>query len=287
MTRAAVRKAEAAADAVLAWLDRQSIATVGAPDTAAGLPSTTSVVMPEARGADLIPADQAGQEAPDDALAGPIVRTAPLPRDSAEKDAAARAAAMAAVHTDWLFHHLDVSGPADDLRMFQAAACGAGSIPWHFDFDRMQEDLFLLLVAPSEPQQRTLSAAGARILAEDLRLAVARRHEIAVARVGVSQACPFDLHALLPAPPDILRLGPDHPDALAWLWTHWGTTQALRHVAVRQTAPDGARGSLAAGEARLRLSFWSADWTPWRALRQLRECWPLLRFEARPSYDAT
>ena len=285
MTRAAARSAEAAADTVLTWLDRQSIATVGTPDAAAGLPSTTSVIMPAARGVDPMLADQAGQETPDDALVGPIVRTAPPSRDNAEKDAAGRAAAMAPVHTDWLFHHLDVSGPADDLLMFQAAACGAGSIPWHLDLDRMQEDLFLLLVAPPEPQQRTLSIAGARVLAEDLRVAVARRHEIALARVGISQVCPFDLHALLPVPTDILRLGPDHPEAFAWLWTLWGTTQALRHVAVQQTPADGTRGSPAAGEARLRLSFWSADWTPWRALMQLREHWPRLRFEARPSYD--
>jgi len=88
-------------------------------------------------------------------------------------------------------------------------------------------------------------------------------------------------------PVDTLRLGPSHPDALAWLWAHWGTTQALRHVAapVRRQAAQGC--ILAYGEARLHLSFWSADWTPWRALAQLRARWPLLRFEARPSYDGS
>ena len=34
-----------------------------------------------------------------------------------------------------------------------------------------------------------------------------------------------------------------------------------------------------------RLSFWSADWTPWRALATLGGRWPQLRFEARPRYN--
>jgi hypothetical protein len=33
------------------------------------------------------------------------------------------------------------------------------------------------------------------------------------------------------------------------------------------------------------LTFWSADWTPWRALAQVAGRWPTLRFETRPSYD--
>jgi hypothetical protein len=126
---------------------------------------------------------------------------------------------MAPAHTDWLFHHLKIIGPADVLRSFQQAACGAGVIPWHLDLDRLQEDVFLLLAAPPQPQARMLGATGARILAEELRARVARWHEIAVARVGSSLACPFDLHALLPVPSEILRLGPDHPQALLWLWT--------------------------------------------------------------------
>jgi hypothetical protein len=44
-----------------------------------------------------------------------------------------------------------------------------------------------------------------------------------IARVGHSQACPFDQHALVPVLDAILRRGPDGQDALDWLWTHWGT----------------------------------------------------------------
>jgi hypothetical protein len=36
---------------------------------------------------------------------------------------------------------------------------------------------------------------------------------------------------------------------------------------------------------RLRLGFWSADWTPWPAIARLRRDWPALRFDAMPRYD--
>jgi hypothetical protein len=107
----------------------------------------------------------------------------------------------------------------------------AGVIPWHLDLDGIEEDCFYLLVSPPASQRRTLSLAGARIVAGQLRDAVGRRHDLAVARVGRSRACPFDLHALVPVPSVLLRLGPDDAASLAWLWEHWGTTQALRHVA--------------------------------------------------------
>ena len=167
-------------------------------------------------------------------------------------------------HTDWLHHRLVVTGPAATLADFQVAASGAGIIPWALDRDRMEEDLFHLLVAPPAPQRRRLSLAGARVLARQLGEAAEARHAVAAARAGHSKACPFDLYALLPVPPDILLLGPDHPDSDAWLWAHWGTTQALRH-AVREPALP-RRQPLPPGTASLRLSFWSADWTPWQAL---------------------
>jgi hypothetical protein len=33
------------------------------------------------------------------------------------------------------------------------------------------------------------------------------------------------------------------------------------------------------------VGFWSADWTPWRAIQQLRARWPALQIEVRPIYD--
>jgi hypothetical protein len=185
-------------------------------------------------------------------------------------------------HTDWLHHHLDVTGPAGVLADFQVAAAGAGTIPWPFDRNRLAEDLFHLLVAPPAPQRRRLSLAGARVLARQLCDAAERRHEAAVARVGHSRICPFDLHALVPVPSDILSRGPDHPDSLAWLWAQWGTTEALRRVVLEPALV--LRNPLPAGTATLRLSFWSADWTPWPALAVAAARWPALRFAVAPTY---
>jgi hypothetical protein len=200
-----------------------------------------------------------------------------------------RGSALRLNQTDWLHHRLLITGSAADLVRLRAAAGGAGTVPWHLDFDRMEEDLFHLLVAPSARAgalgARSLSLAGARILAGQLRAAAARRHALAIARVGHREVCPFDLHALVPVPDAILRRGPDDPDALDWLWTHWGTTQTLRHVVEDEAAVGATRRPAAAGKGVWGLTFWSADWTPWRALAQVAGRWPTLRFETRPIYD--
>ena len=109
--------------------------------------------------------------------------------------------------TDWLHHRLTVGGPAETVAAFAASAQGAGTIPWSLDAARVEEDLFHRLIAPPAPQRRSLSLEGARALARQLTEASVARHEAALARVGISRACAFDLHALLPVPPDILRLG--------------------------------------------------------------------------------
>jgi hypothetical protein len=111
---------------------------------------------------------------------------------------------------------------------------------------------------------------------------------VAVARVGHSRACPFDLHALVPVPAAILQRGPDHPDAIGWLWQHWGTTQALRHVApdTASLKGDGFQQPAEKDLLLLRLRFWSADWTPWRALQRIQADSPALRFDIRLDYGA-
>ena len=120
-----------------------------------------------------------------------------------------------------------------------------------------------------------------RILAGQLREAVEHRHRLALSPVGRSRVCSLDLHALLPVPDAVLHLGPDHPDAMGWLWRHWGTIEALRRVGEVGTEVPPAEEA----EAIWRLSFRSADWTQWRALATLAMHWPQLRLEIRPHYD--
>jgi hypothetical protein len=258
VTRSAATRATKAADALLTWLDSQ-------PQSSQRLPEGPPAVA--AAAATDMPTVQARHRKEVDAG---------MPRHLA--------------HTDWLHHRLVVSGPAVDVATFRTAAVGAGTIPWHLDLDRLEEDWFHLLVSPPAPQQRTLSVAGARVLAGQLRAAVSRRHALAVARVGQSQACPLDLHALVPVPQAVLRLGPDDPESRDWLWAQWGTTQALRHV-VAQSRQDGqlqdpeSNGIAASGDnTAFHLTFWSADWTPWRAFKHIAARWPALCFDVRPTY---
>ena len=74
---------------------------------------------------------------------------------------------MRLAHTDWLHHRLAIIGAAEQLAAFRRAAAGAGIIPWQLDLGRMEEDVFHLLAAPPLSQPRTLSVAGARVLAEE------------------------------------------------------------------------------------------------------------------------
>jgi hypothetical protein len=299
--RAVVRRTADAADELLLWLNSQrrnspassGDAGVSAPlDAVAAIAGTGPIDIPPT--CDRLAASDAGGPVP---VRPPPALGPPLGAEHAAVDETSAAWRLA--HTDWLHHRLTVSGPADTISGFRAAASGTGIIPWRLDFDRMAEDFFLLLATPPPPQQRTLSLQGARVLAGQLCTAVANRQTAARALAergrtwqdarstgdaGLTPAKlrPLDLHALVPIPDDILHLGPDHPQARAWLWTHWGTTEPLRHVAesaaqVRRRQPGE--------EPRLEISFWSADWTPWQALAQAAARWPDLRFVTQPSYE--
>jgi hypothetical protein len=254
MARSAVQKTEDAARALDAFLRERPPPVAEAP--------LDEAVPPEDR-----------------AVAASTTETR-LPRPS---QAAGRQHILCLPHSDWLHHRFAVTGPSADVAAFQSAAAGAGTVPWTLDMAILEEDWFHQLV---DPAHRSLSLQGARILAAQLRDAVSRRHSLAVGRVGHSRACLFDLHRLAPVPADILALGPDHPNALFWLWENWGTTYPLRHVSIDAT-PDSWQGRppVPEAETRWRLQFWSADWTPWRALQTIRTAWPSLHFELQPSYE--
>ena len=98
--------------------------------------------------------------------------------------------------------------------------------------------------------------------------------------VGSSFACPFDLHALMPVPASILLLGPTHPTALSWLSAHWGVTDRLRQVVVRDNASTGRR--LKRGHAVIGYGFFTDGETPHAAIGQFEKRWPALRFRLVP-----
>lgn len=173
-------------------------------------------------------------------------------------------------HTDWLLHVLRVSGPAADVAAFKAAAIGAGAIPWHLDLDQEEERL----LAP----MATLGV-GARVLARELRKAVAAHHARVLAQAAAGGACPLDLHRLVPVPYQVLRLGPDDPVGQRWLRSNWGTPQALRHVRLLDEG-DGRLRRM----TRLAYQFYAADWSPWQALLRLRADWAGLVLDLRPDY---
>lgn len=179
---------------------------------------------------------------------------------------------------DWLAHTLTVSGPADRVAAFRAAALGPGILPIQ-NRTRLEEDVMHALLAPP-PALRGISLAGARILAEQ----IGERIEVHASRAADrGPLCPLDLNALIPVPPVLSGLPPNDPRLSTWLWRYWGTTWPLRQVVeCPSAAPD--QGALPAGQALCRYRFWSADWTPWPALATIRIAWPDLRFVVSVHY---
>jgi hypothetical protein len=207
----------------------------------------------------------------------PLPSAPPSPPKRRGRRPATQAAAVAVA--PWLYHHLTVSGPAEVVTAFAETARGAGIVPWRLEAARLEEDVFNL--AASQPAAiRPLTIAGCRILARQFRERVEARAGQAAARAGRSHACPFDLHALLPIPADVLELGLTHPAAQAWLSKHWGLTDSPRQVSARPGATAGRR--LPGGHRVLGYSFFTAGETPDVAVAQLRPRWPTLRFVLQP-----
>lgn len=183
------------------------------------------------------------------------------------------------VPVDWLWNVLTVSGPAERVEAFRAAAAGPGVVPWVLDLAALEEEFLLPMAAPQD-EVRAISLAGAKILARRLRDAAAANHQAALTRMATDRTCPFDLHRLLPVPPAILALGPEEGVSRGWLRAHWGVTRPLRHVQVLPSTLDGRKKRM----GQLRVGFWSADWSPWAAIARLRRAWPELSLTLQPHY---
>jgi hypothetical protein len=108
--------------------------------------------------------------------------------------------------------------------------------------------------------------AAAHTMAKQLREAEWHMHETAAARWSFSRAIAFDLHALVPLPGEVLRLGPDDPESLRWMWRNWGTTWTLRRVEKAESR---------AGTWSVR--FFSADWSPWPVFAGVWTRWTSVR----------
>jgi hypothetical protein len=208
-----------------------------------------------------------------------IVSPKPKPRGRRPAFVTRVAAPAGTTAPDWLYHHLTISGRADMVEKFAAAARGSGVIPWHLDFAAIEEDVFTRAI--SQPaRHRHLTVEGCRILARQFRERVEAHHARAVAMAGGSLVCPFDLHRLLPVPATILQLGPTEPAALAWLAGHWGTTDRLRQATVRLKPGIGRR--LPRGHAVIGYGFFTAGETPHAAISRLATDWPALRVRLVP-----
>jgi hypothetical protein len=207
------------------------------------------------------------------------------PRKRRGRRAAARIhpASPVATTPQWLYHHLTISGPAATVAAFAAAARGAGIIPWQLDFAALEEEVFVRAVA-QPASRRNLTIDGCRILARQFRERVEARQARAAALLGRSDACPFDLHMLLPVPAAILQLGPTHPDARMWLTTQWGITDRLRQVVARPQPGIGRR--LTKHPTAVGYGFFTDGETPRPAIAQLGARWPALRFVLVPRPDA-
>jgi len=206
----------------------------------------------------------------------------PAPRARLRRPAeAAQPAAVAVVPPlpppDWIGNRLSVAGPAEMVAAFQAAAAGAGVVPWRHDDGAAEARWLGLLLAAAGPRGAASRAAEARAIAAELRAAWVAEQAAAAGQVGHARDCPLDLHALLPVPATVLALGPDDPAGRRWLWENWGTPCPLRRVRLLQQRRQADATSLVYG-------FVSADWSPWQALLRLRPRWPALRLELRPRY---
>ena len=166
----------------------------------------------------------------------------------------------------WAPCGLFVSGAAEALAAFIAAASGPGITPWEEDEALLEEEAFhRALAVPAA--RRGLSVEACRHLARQYRDAVAG-HRARAAAWGQSaagqQSCPLDLHRLLPLPEAMLARGAADPVALAWCREHWGVTQ-IRRVE-RVLSPAG-----------LTYRFWALGGTELR-LAPLARLWSALVF---------
>ena len=91
---------------------------------------------------------------------------------------------------------------------------------------------------------------------------------------------PLDLNALFPIPRRVLRKG-FAEGGQEWMWANWGVRWPIRRVtfAMEQQRVDRTKLKPVAV-----FRFLSEDWSPWIALKRMRERWPELSFVMKAAY---
>lgn len=162
---------------------------------------------------------------------------------------------------------------------FCEAAAGPGIVPWRRDYDALLEHLVALLIRPDRLGRRAITVQEARLLARKMRDQFWRDDQLALEHYyRQTRRCSFDLHRLVPVPDSILAVGSDADTSMIWMWKHWGTTWSLRRVCDRT-----AHYRVDPATTRI-FEFWSADWSPWRAVATIAATWPRLTISLRPFY---
>lgn len=223
---------------------------------------------------------------PWDHLPPPVIRERreqPVPDPDAPKPKLGRKRKSSANYRQdladgWMFHHLIVVGPTEEIAVFQEAARGPGIIPWRLDYGAIEEDIFNLTMS-QPPAIRGVSVEYCRDQARQFVSRVQAREARAAALAVHGRGCPFDLQILLPIPSDVLELGMRHPTAIAWLRQHWGTEHRLLQVATSVEARPGRR--ISSEKRYLGYSFYTIDHTPKQAVQAIAQSHPWLSFTLR------
>ena len=172
---------------------------------------------------------------------------------------------------DYVLSRLEVSGDRMKLYDFVNAAAGPGFLDWAIDWYRTYEEAYGSVLLGGAPSLGAASMVAHAITDRNWhRVGAARR----TAELDPTR-CPFDLHALIPVPAEILRRG-YRGAGEAWLWRHWGVGAPLRQVTL-EIVRRPLQGELPEIAAIYR--FLSEDWAPAVAIGKIRDVWPGLRFQ--------
>jgi hypothetical protein len=175
---------------------------------------------------------------------------------------------------DYIFNRLEVEGPAEPLHDFLGAASGPGFIDWNPNWYDVYEHIYYALMRAGMPTV----AAGEKLARkfEDIAWRAHERERVAAELDQHRQ--PLDLNALFPIPQAVLRKG-FAEGGQEWIWANWGVPWPIRRV---KFAMEHRRGAGLKPVAVF--DFLSEDWSPWIALKRMRERWPELRFDLRTEY---